>query len=272
MMSDQADNLLALLSPFGLEDDESRIYLSLLEKGELSALALSRITGLARSKVYRLLDKLSGYGLVQNGIHGAGMRFGATHPSKFSQLVTEKEHEIQSLKESLPEVLSQLETVAGRDSSNTKVLYYKGVEGIKQLCYNSLSAQKELLTYETTNSMTDFLPEGFTEEMRAEFVKRKIHIKELNWNKTYKPYTNVKDFALKYWETRYIDPGEFKIHSEALIYNDVYVLYNPLGPELFGVEIYNKDLAHTQRQLFHILWSHAKKMKVLSERGDAVLA
>lgn len=270
-MSGSADNIRQLLSPFGLSIEESDIYLQLLEKGFLSALKISHETGLARTKVYRVLDKLIEKRLVEQKLDGSGMRFGATDPGKFKQLVTEKEHAVASLKESLPDLLTKLEAIAARKSNDTKVLYYKGVEGLKQITYNSTRAKDTLRIYETSNDMSDFLPQDFSEEMRRLFVRNKVHIQQLTWNKYTSNYTEVSEMVTDFHETRYLGPESLKMKSEVLIYNDVYVMYNPVGPDLFGVEIYNADLANMQRQLFDMTWAGAKKMKKIDQRGAVSL-
>ena len=45
-------------------------------------------------------------------------------------------------------------------------------------------------------------------------------------------------------------------------------MYTPFGEELFGIEIYNDDLADKQRQLFDIVWA---QFKILNEHGEAVV-
>lgn len=271
VMSDSADNIKHTLAAFGIDEYERVIYIHLLEKGFLSALSISRAKGIARTKVYRILDKLIEKGLVEQRLDDGGMRFGATDPSKFKQLVIEKEQVVQTLKASLPELLTTLETVASRRKDKTKVLYYQGSEGLKQISYNSLRAKGELLTYEIANDMSDFVPEAFAEDLRKQFVKNKIHIKQLTWNTYFEPYTAVTELITKYWEVRSINPESLTMKSEVLIYNDVYVMYNPVGSELFGVEIYNADFADMQRQLFYMVWNNARKMKVISPHGEAVL-
>jgi sugar-specific transcriptional regulator TrmB len=270
-MSDSADNIKHMLHPFGVEEIESDIYIHLLEKGYLSALSLSRSLGIPRTKVYRILDKLIDKGLVQQRLYDSGMKFGATDPSKFKQLVVEKLHTAEALKESLPDLLNKLENIASRRKDKTKVLYYQGAEGLKQISYNSLRAKGELLTYEVANDMSDFVPEAFAEDLRRQFVKNKIHIKQLTWNTHFAPYTKVTELITKYWDVRSINPESLTMKSEVLIYNDVYVMYNPVGSELFGVEIYNADFADMQRQLFYMVWNNARKMKIIGSHGEALL-
>ncbi|OGH12636.1 MAG: hypothetical protein A2776_00885 [Candidatus Levybacteria bacterium RIFCSPHIGHO2_01_FULL_40_10] len=270
-MSDQPDNLTHLIEPYGLSQEEAKIYLVLIQKGFLSALSISREIRMGRTKVYRILDKLIAKRLAEQKVDDMGMKFGATDPTKFNQLIAEREHEVASLQENLPQLIENLEKISWRKHEKTKVLYYKGIEGLKQIAYNSTRADKELLTYEIVNDMSEFVGQKFAEEMRREFVKNKVFVREMTWNKKFEAYTEVTELVSKYWETRYIDPKSFRMQSEALIYNDVYVIYNPLDKEVFGVEIYNADIANMQRQLFEYIWAQAKPLKIVSPQGKAVL-
>ncbi|HVZ12101.1 MAG TPA: helix-turn-helix domain-containing protein [Patescibacteria group bacterium] len=270
-MSDQPDNLTNILSPYGLSDVEAKIYLFLVQNGFNSALVISRSIHMGRTKVYRILDRLIAKKLVEQKVDDMGMKFGATDPAKFAQLVTEREHEVESLKESLPTVIENIERMSWRKHEKTKILYYKGQEGLEQITYNSTRANNEIRTYEIANDMNDFLPEKFAEEMRRMFVKNKIHIKELTWRKDFQSYTDVHELVTKYWELRYIDPESLDIKSETLIYNDVYAMYNPFGDEIFGIEIYNEDLVKMQKRLFDIIWNQAPQMKILTPEGKAAL-
>jgi sugar-specific transcriptional regulator TrmB len=98
-MSDQPDNLTHLIRPYGLSEEEAKIYLQLVQNGFMSALQISRNLQIGRTRVYRILDKLITKGLCDQKLDSAGLKFGATDPSKLSQLINEREHEVLSLKE-----------------------------------------------------------------------------------------------------------------------------------------------------------------------------
>ena len=54
---------LALLSKIGLTDAESKVYLTLLQQGNLSGYETSKLAGISRSKVYNILENLTQKGL-----------------------------------------------------------------------------------------------------------------------------------------------------------------------------------------------------------------
>ena len=270
-MSEQTDSLLSLLKPYGLETDEGRVYLELLENGVASALVLSRNLKIARTRVYRILDKLERLGLVVMRLHERGSRFEASNPKKISMLVSQKEIEAEKLKQNLPILEEQLLKVGGKDRQKSKVLYYKGLEGLKQVTYNSTKADGELLTMEIQD-MNAFFKHEQAEEMRLKFVENKIKIRTLTNATKIDAWTQkATEMVEKYWEIRQIPESQLRIKFEVLIYNDAYVMYRYTDGEIFCVEIYNQELSDMQRQIFEYMWRQANKFKVLNNRGKAVL-
>lgn len=270
-MSEQTDNLLSLLLPYGLETDEARVYLELLENGVGSALTLSRSLRLARTKVYRILDKLEKVGLVVIHLHERGQRYEAANPKQLSILITDKEQTVAKLKSSLVILEEQLGRIVNAGKKESKVLYYRGVEGLKQVTYNSLRAKGELLTFEIKD-MNAFFDYDYAEAMRLKFIERKIHIRTLT-NVTYvAPWTDIAgEMVEKFWEIRHIPEAQMRIKFEILIYNNVYVMYRYKEKEIFCVEIYNQELADMQRQIFEYIWQKARRFKVLNKQGEAKL-
>lgn len=269
-MSEQTDSLLSLLKPYGLKTDEARVYLELLESGASSALVLSRNLKIARTRVYRILDTLKEVGLVVVRLHERGSRYEASNVKKLEVLAEDKIREAESLKASLPALEEQLGEIVGKRKGESKVLYYKGVDGVKRVTYNSLKAKGELLTMEIKD-MDAFFSHKEAESLRQKFVDRKINIRTLTNLKKISSWTSVSEMIEKYWEIRHVPEGQLKIKFEVLIYNNVYVMYRYTGGEIFCVEIYNQELADMQRQIFWYMWEKAKKFKILNMQGEAEL-
>ncbi len=269
-MSDQTDNLLNLVKPYGLSDEEGRVYIYLLEKGYTSALQVSRQLHMGRTKVYRLLDKLRQKQLVEFQVDERGMKFGATSPHKFHQLVVAQEQEVNALKEALPNLLKQLEHLSSSSSTKSKVLYYQGLEGLKQVSYNITRARDTVRVFEMEH-LSDFLPFEFAEKVRQELVDKKVITRDLTNKQSFTGFSDVTEMFPEYSQFRYIDPDKLKINFEVLIYNDVYATYTYKDEQVFCVEIYNQQLAQMQKQLFDFIWQQAQEMKFTDQRGGAVV-
>lgn len=271
-MSEQTDNYINLLKPFGLNHNEANIYLYLLQNNFSTALQISKDLHISRTKVYRLLDILQIKQLVQYKLDDRGMKFGATNPEKLSQIIIEKEEEIQKLKKNLPNILPLLNNLDSHQSNqNSKVLYYKGIEGLKQVSWNALKAKEKLRVFEVEH-ISDFLPLEFAEKFRQEQVKREITTYDLTNKSKLKAFTKVKGLVPDFSKSRYIDPNKLKINFETLIYNNVYTTYTYKDKEIFCVEIYNKDLASMQKQIFDFIWQNAQPLQYIDQFGSAKLS
>jgi sugar-specific transcriptional regulator TrmB len=270
-MSEQTDNYINLLKPFGLSNNEANIYLYLLQKSYTTALQISKVLNISRTKVYRLLDKLQEKQLVQFKLDDRGMKFGATNPEKLTQIIIEKQQEIEKLKKTLPSLLPHLNNLTSQVSNkNSKVLYYKGIKGLKQVSWNALKANKILRVFEVEH-ISDFLPLEFAENFRKEQVKKKITTRDLTNKNKRKAFTKITELIQNYNQFRYISPDKLKINFETLIYNNIYATYTYKDNEVFCVEIYNQNLADMQKQLFDFIWNNAQPMIYTDKFGTAKL-
>ena len=267
-MSEKSDNLLNLIKPYGLSEDEGIIYLYLLQNGFSTALALSRNLNIARTKIYRLLDSLKVKQLIEIRIQERGMQFGATHPSKIEQLLNFEQQQLVALQKNLPDLVAQLTSLLPQAKNQSKVLYYEGIEGLKQVTYN-ITKTKDVLRVFEVEHMSDFLPADFSENVRWKLLENKITTHDLTNKKFFPDFTQVSEFIKNYSHFRYIDPKELCMSFEALIYNDVYATYAYKDEQIFCVEIYNEQLAQMQKQIFDFIWNKAQVMHFTSEKGAA---
>ncbi|KKT77658.1 MAG: hypothetical protein UW86_C0003G0026 [Microgenomates group bacterium GW2011_GWA1_Microgenomates_45_10] len=263
-MSEMMNRLMLIkqLKAFGMDNKGAQIYLTLLQKGPTTSLEISRLTSYNRTSVYRYLEELKKLGVVEEIIDEHRTLAKASSAEQLKLLVAQKEAEVDQLKHTLPmlaEELSRLENDAG---SPTKVLFYRGKNGIQQLLWNSLKIPKggEMvgLSYRPWN---DIVGREFSDKLRVELRIKEINDREVT--NTPGPFDYVHDemFEDFTWRERYLPSSILEIRHETLIYNDVFALFHYHNGELFGVEIHNAEIAKTQKQLFEILWKKAKVIK-----------
>ncbi|HLD25074.1 MAG TPA: helix-turn-helix domain-containing protein, partial [Patescibacteria group bacterium] len=92
------------LAQFGLDEVEVQIYLNLLSCGAKTPLDLSRETNINRTKIYRYITRLQGKRLIEETDKGRGVRLKAASPDSLKLLLLEKEQQLVSQKEALPEL------------------------------------------------------------------------------------------------------------------------------------------------------------------------
>jgi len=267
-MFTRTDTPITLVEKLGCTADEARVYVVLLQEGVLSALTISRKLRLGRTKVYRILDKLKVKGLVVMHFQESGFSFEASSPWVLEQLVVAEEKRVEGMRQLLPATLKELEALTGKGRKNSKVLYYEGVEGIRQMTYNSMRAERELLTMEV-GTLNDIFSPVEAEEMRAEFLTAQIKVRTITNQEYLEPWTVHAEMVRQYWEIRQLPKEQFEIQFEILLYNNVYSLYRYEGEQVFGVEVYDDYLSAMQRGLFDYLWREARRFEVLSNQGEA---
>jgi sugar-specific transcriptional regulator TrmB len=270
-MSGQTDNLISLLTPFGLSQEEVKIYLELLEKRLLSALEISRNLHLGRTKVYRLLDKLVLRGLVTQKLESSGFKFVANSPNTLQNLLDIEESRIIGLKKSLTETIRVLEEKIGSHQPGSKVLYYHGLEGLSQVNWNLLQAKGELLTYEVATADA-YMPQKEAEKLREGLVKNQIAIKTITNLKSISPFTDVTELIEKWCVIRHISPSVLTIKSDIFIYNNVYTICHYLQKgDIFCIEMHNPQMAQMQKQVFANFWKQSQPLTLIGNHGQMVL-
>jgi sugar-specific transcriptional regulator TrmB len=267
-MSEQTKNIQTLLKPFGLNEDESTVYILLLKQGPSTAVQLSRELKIGRTKVYRIIEALSTKKLATEIPWKTGKRFTATSPEHLGLLLKEREFEVENLRKSMPKLIGDLTTLQSKESTTSQVLEYKGIEGLKQVTWNSLRAKDVLRIYEISTDMSAFIDKKFSEKIRLEFLLRKTKIKQLTNIKHFEPFTKLQQFIDECCELRYIDPKKLELNFEIMTYNNVLSMYTFKYSQFFCVEIYNEDLAKMQKQLFDNMWETSQVMRY-GKSGEA---
>ena len=160
----------------------------------------------------------------------------------------------------LPAALAELERIRSYSPQGSRVIEYRGVEGLKQINFNLSKAFKEYRVFELANlDKHPGMPRYFVEKQRQAQVDAKITGYDLTNNPAWDIDTKVEGYK-KYSKSRYIDPKIFEIKFETYIYNNCVALLNYDQKDVFGVEIYNPALAAQQLQIFDLLWGMGKDL------------
>jgi len=104
-------NLFSTLASLGLNEKEAKVYITLLQKGEMGAIKISQIIGLHRQFVYNALSVLREKGLVVQ-LGTTRTIWKAQNPRRFIALA--EEHERQA-KQVVEELLALKEEKAGQE-------------------------------------------------------------------------------------------------------------------------------------------------------------
>jgi sugar-specific transcriptional regulator TrmB len=259
-----------ILKKFGLSKEESEVYLHLLSHGKKTASEIRKDWKTGHTKVNTTLTQLKSKSLVYEIRNDAGRYLAATNPQILGTLLDQEKEKVHETKKQFEQHYESLLDLAYTSKGQSKVLNFIGIEGLKQVMWNSAQTKDALRLIELP-AMSQYLDFGFYEKIREQYTKNKINSFEITNEKVMENWTNINKYV-ELWEARYIDPTILEIKFETMIYNNVVAIYSNTNNEIFCVEIHNEKLAQMQKQLFDFIWKRSQKMKLIDKNhGKTVL-
>src|SRR3989344_8697045 len=156
-MSPEKINMHELLVKSGLSENESKVFLVLLELGRGTVTEITRGAGLNRTTGYDILDNLVAKGLASISGKEPKQEYIAESPDKIVLLIenqiNEKEKQLKKIKSVLPEMKS-IHNIAGRP----KVRFYGGTQGLKDVYEDTLTSHEPIRAYASVGDMHMGLP------------------------------------------------------------------------------------------------------------------
>jgi len=247
---------LETLQNLGLSKNQVTLYLKVLETGLMTALELSRTTGINRQQVYEEAE-----GLVKLGLFDitrkTRKKFIAARPDKLLKIGEEKVTRTQNVLSSVIQLVPDLENLANNKKSKVVTKYYEGMERIKEVYMEELAVAKNMEVLSFAGSLDDlfkFFPEKFWDKWNKQFVKQRSESRMLVH------YSKVAQNTLKCdkaynRQTRYLD--KFPLKASIDIFGDTTLVVSFYDEMAVWVE--SRVLADSYKILFETLWALAKK-------------
>ena len=241
-----------ILKEFGLTENESKVYLTLLKLSSATAGQIIQGIGLHRAVVYDLLGRLAEKGLISSILKGKKKFFEAASPSRFLEIIQEREEELKTREEKFKQILPSLEELS-KFKSKLEVSVYKGKEGLKTIFDDVLkSGEKEWLAIGTGGKIPEILP-FYLEIYHKRRIKAGIRIKAIFAN-TKEGRKRGKEFIkMGITEIKFL-PDFIKRPVTIQIYGSKTVIYSSSEGIPFVVVINNKEIASSFKDYFKWLW------------------
>ena len=146
------DLSLELSAVLGLDDLETKIYLNLLRKGPITASALSKEINIDRTKIYRMVDKLSSTGVVAISFSSPKLCIAADPNEILSLTLKKKEEEIAKIKNDGKRLVEKIKQVTtSKNKSNIPTFrIIQGLENIASQIERMLEATTDVVYFVTT--------------------------------------------------------------------------------------------------------------------------
>lgn len=230
-----------ILVEFGLTPIEAKVYLALLKTGMSQAGRIAKEAQLNRTTTYDALSRLIDKGLVSYGMEANKKVFRPGNPSKFKEILKEREHEID-------DVLPRLNMLFGNVATKKAVTSYYGKKGVQSVFEDMVRHAKELFVIDAGAQFTQTLP-LYLPHFTREIERLKIPIKHI-------ARRGVDIKPTKTTEIRYIPKQVLTTAGMTLYADRVAITIWTDPPE--AVIIRNKAVYESFKNYFDILWKSAK--------------
>lgn len=257
---------LAQLEKLGLSSDEAKLYVTLLKQPS-NHLRLSRATGIDRAKVYRLVERLEKRSLVARHTDDRGTFLVAADPDVLEIDLASEEQRLTERRNVLNMVLPSLNslramTAPGQAGFNFKT--YEGQAGFKQMCWNELKTEDEIITFGHGNIETLVGDLHWADRHRLYQLEARYRTRDLvNPQKAIRSkLANERLYQANLYRAGVIDSEILSFDDQTVIYNNTVSIYHWQEDQKIGIEIISATYAAMMRQLFEHYWQISKEVSL----------
>jgi len=243
---------IAQIQTLGLNKNEAKVYLALLQKKQAYAAELVRSVGVHRNIIYDNLEKLIEKGLVSTIVDGTKRVFVAQDASAVGDYLDAKNAAVEKETQTAKKLLPQITALLGTHSQQQNVTVFRGVKGIKKVC-NMLLDSKEFWVIGVSNASVRVLGETYWRNFNIKCKDAKIY-QHLLYNADFKDTVSLKSTKLNLLRKL---PQELIQVTEIMCYKNTAILAVYSG-EPIAVVIEDKQVFESFRKQFEFLWKLSK--------------
>ena len=251
-----------LIAELGLNQNEAKLYLALLELGPSLVTEISKKAGVNRVTCYDVLEKLVNHNLVTYASGKASKkRYSAMPPYNLISFLERRQKREQiklaELKQKLPEL-----KMLYKELNRPSVKFFEGTEGLTTIYSETLKTKTEILSVGDCEEWETPELAAWARQYNRDRAKGKIKErvlipageKTINWFKNY-PAT------LKYTQYKILPKEKipYLFDSEINIFEDKVMIALLKKPNRMGILITSIQLANILKAMFEMAWEAADK-------------
>lgn len=236
-----------VLIELGLNRNEARVYLSLLDIGPSIISRISDHSKIHRSNVYEIITKLSDKGLVSSIVKDDEKIYEAAHPSNLMNLIKEKEIILNN-------ILPELELKHKLAESKSEVKIYEGLASARNAMEHMLAKGAPIDVFGVSSKAPSLIG-PFLENFHRRRVEKGIHFRHI-YNTDCSERAEFLN-GLTHTETRFL-PKEYDVEVATNICGDEVIIIQ-WEKDAVVLHIRNKKIADAYQKYFDLMWGIAKE-------------
>lgn len=239
------------LTELGFSENETKVYLALLEMGISTITTIISRTHLHKQIVYDNLNRLIDKGLISYVIQSNRKHFSAASPERIKDVLDEQKREIEDKEELLKKILPELLIKKELAKEKQVATIYQDKKGIKSILENILEQKEEVLAFGAEGRFKKvFGPYWINYNKRREKIKQKWRIV---WSEKLKnKREEIKFVKVKYISKKFENPASTIIFGD----NTAIIIWEDIP---FAILIESSKITESYKSTFTLLWKLAKK-------------
>ena len=243
----------------GLTDGEIKVYLALLELGSSTTGPIVDKSGIARSIIYQILEKLMQKGIVSQVTKEQTKYFQAAEPSKLLDYIDEHEAAIQTNRRMVEKLLPQLDLLK-KSARESEVQLFSGFRGTIVVHEHTYQKLKRGEGYWYMGVPADQPGPHHSYWQRDHQRRAKVGIScRLLFEADTDPKILKNRNSYSGCEARYM-PADIKTPAWFMGYGNVATIGIPSGKPI-TVEITNQEIADSFKAYFDEFWKKSRPFK-----------
>ncbi len=231
-----------LFRELGFIDAEIEVYKTLLRLGPSVVSTLHQESGLHRTHIYDILEKLREKGLVSVFIQSGKKHFQAASPSRILTYLDEKKVQVK-------ELLPDMEKLMTLPRESTLVELFKGKDGLKTVFHDIIKTKKDYFVMGSIKQFEDILQyamPSFLKQIESLDIKEKVICDKKE------KIIKISSGKYRYLSGKYLFPSSYCIYGDKVA---IFIWHLPY----FAIVIKNRDVAKTYQNYFDFFWEIAKE-------------
>lgn len=243
------------LQKIGLSDKEAKVYLAMLELGQVSVQEISKKSGVNRATTYVILDSLMQKGLCSTYHKDKKEFYMAESPERIVSVLELQKKEIDEQQKQILGLMPQLKAIYNKQENKPVVRFFEGKDGLMTMVKEQMNSKAELLRMiYSVDDLRSVFSENEISDAFKERVSNKMKTKVLFTSKEVeKREPNNLDQRIQ------ISQKDFPIHCDIALFNNK-IRIASLGNKLNGVIIEDKNITDTLKSLFELAWLGAQTL------------
>ncbi len=256
-----------ILQQIGLNEKEAIVYETLLETGPIEAREILKLVlpkmKTTRSNLYNILTTLKQNGLLVEKVKKGKNLFEAESPTKLLNVLEAAVQKTNQAQQNLAMALPELTSLYNLTTQKPVVQFYEGIEGLKKVLADSLTAKQMIYAYSDIESIIKYFDEinrDYVKKREALGIKKRSIMVDSEFARNY-----MKDYHRNTTDTRFIDGKLYPFHSVMQIYDGKISYITLSDKSIIGVIIKDQTIHQMHKSIFEYTWSTAKTFDQLGD-------